>query len=171
MVLKFPCCLAHWHHILLLFHFGRMCRSRNQNCYCKCCCNWKIFHFGRMLWSWKYHCCHWSPRAQIGFLCTVAVPQVCLHHCETSPHWSWYQSLSQRIFLFGRMCWSHELQYFRLLYCLFHFGRVYWCHNEQCYWWWCCRFFELGIGPMVELVQWYCWEGLFRLVAFSRAHH
>ena len=23
----------------------------------------------------------------------------------------------------------------------------------------------------LELAQWYCWEGLFRLVAFSRAHH
>ena len=23
----------------------------------------------------------------------------------------------------------------------------------------------------LELVQWYCWEGLFRLVAFSRAYH
>ena len=56
-------------------------------------------------------------------------PQVCLHHCESCPHWSWYQSLSQRIFLFGRVCRSKKLQYFlqyfRLLYCLFHFGRVY----------------------------------------------
>ena len=23
----------------------------------------------------------------------------------------------------------------------------------------------------LQLAQWYCWEGLFRLVAFSRAHH
>ena len=23
----------------------------------------------------------------------------------------------------------------------------------------------------LELAQWYCWKGLFRLVAFSRAHH
>ena len=111
IVLKFPCCLAHcWHHILLLFHFGRMCRSRNQNCYFRCYCNQKIFHFGRMLLSWKYHCCHWSPHAEIGFLCTVAVSQVCLHHSETCRHWNLYQSLSQRVFLFGRMCWSCELQ-------------------------------------------------------------
>ena len=28
------------------------------------------------------------------------------------------------------------------------------------------------VTPMsLELAQWYCWEGLFRLVAFSRAHH
>ena len=166
MVLKPPCCLAHcWHPILLLFHFGRMCRSPNQNCYCKCYCNWKIFHFGRMLWSWKYHCCHWSPHAQIEFPCAVDVPQVCLHHCETHPHWSWYQSLSQRIFLFGRVCWSCKLQYFWLLYCLFHFGRVCWCHNEQCYWWWCRHSFELGIGPMVLL------GGSLQIGAFSRAHH
>ena len=152
MVLKLPYCLARcWHHILLLFHFGRMCRSCNQNCYCECYCNWKIFHFGRMLWSWKYHCCHWSPRAQIEFPCTVDVPQVCLHHCETRPCWSWYQSLSKRIFLFGRVCWSCKLQYFWLLYCLFHFGRVYQSCNEQYYWWWCRHSFELGIGPMVLL--------------------
>ena len=152
VVLKLPCCLAHcWHHILLLFYFGRMCRFRNQNCYCKCYCNLKIFHCGRMLWSWKYHCCHWSPRAQIEFLCSVYVPQVCLHHCETRPCWSWYQSLSQRIFLFGRVCWSGKLQYFQLLYCLFNFGRVYRSWNEQCYWWWCHHSFELGVGQMVYL--------------------
>ena len=101
MVLKLLCYLAHcWHRILLLFHFGRMYRSCNQNCYCKCYCNWKIFHFRRMLWSWKYHCSHWSPCALIEFPCTVDVPQVCLHHCETRPCWSLYQSLSLRIFLF-----------------------------------------------------------------------
>ena len=112
MVLKFPCCLIHClRHYLLLFHFGRMCRYHNQNCYC----NQKIFHFGRMLWSWNYHCCHWSPRAQIGFPCTVNVPQVCLNHCETYLCWNLYQSLFQRIFLFGRMYWYHEVQYFLLL--------------------------------------------------------
>ena len=117
-----------------------MYRSRNQNCYCKCYCNQKIFHFERMLWSWKYHCWCWSPRAQIEFPYAVDVPQPCLHHCESHPHWSWYQSLSQRIFLFGRVCQSGKLQYFLqyfwLLYCLFHFGRVYQSGNEQCYWWW-----------------------------------
>ena len=161
MVLKLLCYLAHcWHCILLLFHFGRMYRSRNQYCYCECYCNQKIFHFGRMLRSWKYYCYHWSPRAQIEFPCTVNVPQVCLHHCETRPRWSWYQSLFQKIFLFGRVCWSGKLQYFQLLYCLFHFGRV---SNV------------IGSGAVtplsLELAQWYCWEGLFRLVVFSRAHH
>ena len=23
--------------------------------------------------------------------------------------------------------------------------------NEQCFWWWCCHSYELGIGPMVLL--------------------
>ena len=166
MVLKLLCYLAHcWHRILLLFHFGRMYRSCNQNCYCKCYCNRKIFHFGRMLWSWKYHCWHWSPRAQIEFPCTVDVPQVCLHHCETLPRWSLYQSLSQRIFLFGRMCQSGKLQYFWLLYCLLHFGRVIGLGMSN----------VIGGGVVtplcLELAQWYRWEGLFRLVAFSRTHH
>ena len=35
------------------------------------------------MWSWKYHCYHWSPHAQIEFPCAVDVPQVCLHHSET----------------------------------------------------------------------------------------
>ena len=146
MVLKLPCCLVCcWHRILLLFHFGRMCMSRNQYCYCKCYCSQKIFHFGRMLW---FCCCHWSPRAQIGFLCYVDSPWECLSHCVSCPHWSLCQYQFQIIFLFGRMCWSRKLQYFQLLYCLFHFGRVYVCPNEQCFWWWCCHPFELGIGPM-----------------------
>ena len=103
-------------------------------------------------------------RAQIEFPCAVDVPQVCLHHCETRPRWSWYQSLSQRIFLFGRVCWSGKLQYFRLLYWLFHFGCI-----------------SLGMSNVIgggvvtplslELAQWYIWEGLFRMMAFSRAHH
>ena len=152
MVLKLPCCLAHcWHHILLLFHFGRMCMSCNQYCYCKCYCNQIIFHFGRMLWSWKYHCCHWSPHAQIGFPCYIDGPWECLNHCESHLCWSLYQSQFQRIFLCGRMYWLQKLQYFWLVYCLFHFGRVCVCHNEQCYWWWCCHSFELGISPMVLL--------------------
>ena len=25
------------------------------------------------------------------------------------------------------------------------------CRNEQCFWWWCCHSFELGIGPMALL--------------------
>ena len=148
MVLKLLCYLVHcWHRILLLFHFGRMSRSHNQNCYCK-----KIFHFGRML---QYHCSHWSPHWLIESPWAVDVPQVCLHHCESCPHWSWYQSLSQRIFLFGRVYRSGKLQYFlqyfQSLYCLFHFGRVYQSGNEQCFWWLCCYSFELLIGPMVLL--------------------
>ena len=167
MVLKLLCYFPHcWHRILLLFHFGRMYKSRNQNCYCKCYCNRKIFHFG---WMLQYHCSHWSPRCLVGFLCAVDVPQVCLHCCESRPHWSWYQSLSQRIFLLRRVCWGGKLQYFlqyfQLLYCLFHFGRVY-CLGMS-------NAFGGGVvTPLsLELAQWYCWEGLFRLVAFSRAHH
>ena len=40
---------------------------------------------------------------------------------------------------------------FSVMYCLFHFGRVYQSGNEQCFCWWCCHSFELGIGPMVLL--------------------
>ena len=94
----------------------------------------------------QFHCSHWSPRWWIESPFGVNVPQVCLNHCESHPHWSWYQSLSQRIFLFGRLCRSGKLQYFlqyfRLLYCLFHFGRVFRFGNEQCFWWWCCHSFE-----------------------------
>ena len=46
---------------------------------------------------------------------------------------------------------QYFLQYFQLLYCLFHFGRVLQSGNEQCFWWWCCHSYELGIGPMVLL--------------------
>ena len=152
MVLKLLCYLVHcWHRIPMLFHFGKMYRFRNQSCYLNCYCNQKIFHFGRML---QFLCSHWPP-CWIGFPFSVDVPQVCLHHCESPPHWSWYQSLSLRISLFGRVCRSGKsqyfLQYFRLLYCLFHFGRVFWFGNEQCFWWWCCHSFELGIGSMVLL--------------------
>ena len=127
MVLKLLCYLVHcWHRILLLFHLGRMYRFRNQSCYCSCYCNQKIFHFGRML---QVRCSHWPPHCWVEFLFDVDGLQVCLHHCESRPHWSWYQSLSLRIFLFGRVCRSGKLQYFlqyfRLLYCLFHFGRVF----------------------------------------------
>ena len=112
MVLKFPCCLIHFLHChLLLFHFGRMYRSCNQNCYC----NQEISYFGGMLWSWKYHCCHLSPHTKIEFLCTMDVLQLCLHHCETCHHWNLYLSLFQRIVLLRRVCWYREAQYFRLL--------------------------------------------------------
>ena len=147
MVLKFPCYLIHYLHRNLFFHFGRMYRSHNQNCYC----NLKIYHFGRMLWSWNYKYCHWPPHAWIQFSYDVKLPQVCLHHCETLLLWNWYLSLIQRILLFGRMYWSQELQYFCLLYCLFYFGRVFVCWNEQCFLWWCCHSFELGISKMVLL--------------------
>ena len=129
-----------------------MYRFRNQSCYLNCYCNQKIFHFGRML---QFLCSHWLPSCWIGFPFSVDVLQVCLHHCESRSHWSWYQSLSLRIFLFGRVCQSGKLQYFlqyfQLLYCLFHFGRVLRSGNEQCFWWWCCHSCELGIGPMVLL--------------------
>ena len=75
------------------------------NCYC----NQKIFHFGRVL---RILCSHSLPRCWIGFLFGVDVPQVCLHHCESRPHWSWYQSLSLRIFLFGRALRSGKLHFF-----------------------------------------------------------
>ena len=167
MVLKLLCYLVHcWHRILMLFHFGRMYRSRNQSSYCKCYCNWKIFHFGRML---QFSCSHWSPRWWIESLFGVNVPQVCLHHCESCPHWSWYQSLSLRIFLFRRVCRSGKLQYF---YNIFGYFTVYFTLGGC---------FSLGMSnafgggvvtPLsLELAQWYCWEGLFRLVTFSRAHH
>ena len=61
MVFKLLCYLAHcWHCILLLFHFGRMYRSCNQNCYCKCYCSRKIFHFGRVCWSGKPAFCYFT---------------------------------------------------------------------------------------------------------------
>ena len=142
-----------------------MCRSRNQNCYCKCYCNQKIFHFGRMLWSWKYHCCHWSPHAGIWFLCTVAVPEVCLHHCETHLCWSWYQSLSQKIFLLGGC--AGLVSYNIFCYCTVYFtleGCMYVVMSNA--------FGDGVVIPLsLELAQWYCWKGLFRSVAFSRAHH
>ena len=153
MDLKFLCYLVHcWHRNLMLFHFGRMYSFRNRCCYLNCYCNQKIFHFGRML---RILCSHSLPRCWMGFPFGVDVLQVCLHHCESCPHWSWYQSLSLRIFLFGRVLRSGKLkyflQYFWLLYCLFHFGRVFRVENEQCIWWWCCHSCELGIGPMVLL--------------------
>ena len=153
MDLKLLCYLVHcWHRILMLFHFGRMYSFHNQNCYLNCYCNQKIFHFGRVL---QILCSHWPHHCWIGFLFGVDGLQVCLYHCESCPHWSWYQSLSLRIFLFGRVCHSGKLQYFLqyfwLLNCLFHFGRVFRVGNEQCFWWWCCHSFELGIGPMVLL--------------------
>ena len=82
-----------------------MYRFWNQSCYCNCYCNWKIFHFGRML---QFLCSHWPPHWWIEFPFDVNVPQVCLHHCESRPHWSWYQSLSLRIFLFweGVLVWK-----------------------------------------------------------------
>ena len=153
MDFKLLCYLVHcWHHILMLFHFGRMYSFRNRYCYLNSYCNQKIFHFGRVLWIL---CSHSLPCCWIGFLFGVDGLQVCLHHCESHPHWSWYQSLSLRIFLFGRVLHSGKLQYFLqyfwLLYCLFHFGRVFHVGNEQCIWWWSRHSYELGIGPMVLL--------------------
>ena len=167
MDLKLLCYLVHcWHCILMLFHFGRMLLSRNPNCYLSCYCNQKIFHFGRVL---QILCSHWSPRCRIGFPFGVDVPQVCLHHCELCPYWSWYQSLSLRIFLFGRVLRSGKLQYFlqyfRLLYCLSTLGGCFRLEMSN-------AFGGGVVTPMsLELAQWYCWEGLFRLVAFFRAHH
>ena len=166
IVLKFPCCLAHcWHHILLLFHFGRMCRSRNQNCYCKCYCNQKILHFGRMLWSWKYHCCHWSHCAQIGFPCTVAIPQVCLHHCEARRTSTCTSPCLREYFSLGGCAGLVSYNIFG--YCTVNFN-LGWCVGVV-------MSNVIGGGVVtplsLELAQWYCWEGLFRLVAFTRAHH
>ena len=110
MDLKLLCYLVHcWHHILMLFHFGRMYSFCNQNCYLNCYCNQKIFHFGRVL---QILCSHSPPHCWIGFLFSVDGLQVCLHYCKSRSHWSWYQSLSLRIFLFGRVCHSGKLQYF-----------------------------------------------------------
>ena len=90
MDLKLLCYLVHcWHRILMLFHFGRMYSFRNRNCYLNCYCNQKIFHFGRVL---RILCSHSLPRCWIGFSFGVDGLQVCLHHCESRPHWSWYQS-------------------------------------------------------------------------------
>ena len=133
-----------------------------MNCYC----NQKIFYFGRML---QFLCSHWLPRCWIEFLFGVDVPQVCLHHCESRPHWSWYQSLSLRIFLFGR---GVSLGRYNIFYNIFGYCTVYFTLGG---------YFGLEMSnafgggvvtPLsLELAQWYCWEGLFRLVAFSRAHH
>ena len=167
MDLKLLCYLVHcWHHILMLFHFGRMLRSGNQNCYLNCYCNQKIFHFGRVL---QILCSHWPPHCWIGFPFGVDVPQVCLHYCESCPCWSWYQSLSLRIFLFGRVCQSGKLQcflqYFQLFTVYFTLGGCFVLEMSN-------AFGGGVVTPLsLELAQWYCWEGLFRLVAFSGAHH
>ena len=148
MVLTLLCYLAHcWHRILLLFHFGRMCRSRNQNCYCKCYCNRKIFHFGRML-SWKYHCCHWSPHAQFEFPCTVDVPQVCLHHFETHVLTGAGTSPCFReCFSLGGCAGLGSYNIFGYFTVYFTLGGCFGLWNEQCYWWWCHHSFELGTWP------------------------
>ena len=65
-------------------------------------------------------------------------------------------------FSLGGCIGSWEIQYIWLLYCLFHFGRVFGCRNEQCYLWWCCHSFELGIGPMVLLRGSLQYDGFFR---------
>ena len=123
------------------------------------------------LWSWKRSCC-WSPNCWIHSLLDLWLPQICLYHCESCPHWNLNLPLSQRIFLFVGVLWSwkvkYYLKYFQLLcYCqkIFHFGRVYQSWNEECYFCWYCHSCELEIGPMV--VE----EGLFRQVAFSYVHH
>ena len=62
-----------------------------------------------------------------------------------------------REYFSGRVWWSWKLKYFWLLYScycdqrIFHFGRVDWSCNEQCYLWWGCHSFELGIDPMALL--------------------
>ena len=167
MDLKLLCYLVHcWHRILMLFHFGRMYSFRNRCCYLNCYCNQKIFHFGRVL---RILCSHSLPCCWIGFPFGVDGLQVCLHHCESHPHWSWYQSLSLRVFLFGRVLRSGKLQ----IFCnIFGYCTVYFTLGG-CFVLGMSNVFGGGVvTPMsLELAQWYCWEGLFRLVAFSRAHH
>ena len=168
MDLKPLCYLVHcWHHILMLFHFGRMYSFRNRNCYLNCYCNQKIFHFGRVL---QNLCSHSLPHCWIGFRFGVDGRQVCLHYCESRPHWSWYQSLSLRVFLFGRVCCV--LGSYNIFYNIFGYCTVYFTLGG-CFVLVMSNAFGGGVvTPLsLELAQWYCWEGLFRLVAFSRAHH
>ena len=112
MVLKFPCCLIHClHHNLKIFHFERMlcyCNETYNNGYCG-----QIFHFGRVLQSWKKKSCCWPPCCWIHSPLDMWLPQICLYCCESHPHWSLYLSLSQRIFLFGRVyqSWKANLKY------------------------------------------------------------
>ena len=166
MDLKFLCYLVHcWHRILMYFTLGGCCGLAIRIVIWAVIVTRKYFTLEDVavsLLSLVSSLSDWLPFG-------VGVPQVCLHHCELCPRWSWYQSLSLRIFLFGRVLRSGKLQYFlqyfRLLYCLFHFGRVFRVGNEQCIWWWCCHSCELGIGPMVLL------GGSLQIGAFSRAHH
>ena len=121
MDLKLLCCLVHcWHGISMLFHFGRMYRFYNQNCYLNCYCNQKIFQFGRVL---RILCSHWPLRCWIGFPSGVDGLQVCLHHCESRPHWIWYQSLSLRIFSLGGCVslGSYNIFYNIFGYCIVYF--------------------------------------------------
>ena len=120
MDLKLLCYLVHcWHRILMLFHFGEdVAFSQSELLLELLCVTRKYFTLGG--------CCRFSALTGllvnwIDFPFGVDVPQVCLHHCELRLHWSWYQSLSLRVFLFGRVLRSGKLQYFlqyfRLLYC------------------------------------------------------
>ena len=156
MVLKFPCCLIHYlYRILLLFHFGRMYRSRNQNCYC----NSKIFHFRMMLWSWNKNYCHWPPHSWIQF--PFGVKLLC---------WNWYPCFREYFSLGGCI----GLRRYNIFgYCTavivvrFYFI-LGWCVDV--------RMSNAICGGVViplslELAQWYCGEVLFSMMAFSRAHH
>ena len=142
MVLKLPYCLAHcWHHILLLFYFRRVCRSHNQNCYCKCYCNQKI---------------HFTLGGCCGPGSTTTVTGLPMLRLSSSPCFREYFSLGGCAGLGSYNIFSYCTVYFTLVGCI-----------------------GLGMSkgvmtppPMsLELAQWYCWEGLFRLAAFSRAHH
>ena len=48
---------------------------------------------------------------------------------------------------------SYNIFYNIFGYCTVYFtlGGCFMIGNEQCFWWWCCHSFELGIGPMVLL--------------------
>ena len=137
-----------------------MYRSRNQNCYCNCYCNWKIFHFGRMLWSWNYHCCHWFPwvrlssRALLMFLRYASIPvrHIFTGTC-TSPCFREYFSLGGCAGLVSYNIFGYFRVYFTLGGCTYVI-----MSNAICG----------GVVTLVslELARWYCWEGLFRLVLF-----
>ena len=69
---------------------------------------------------------------------------------------------------------SYNIFYNIFGYCTVYFtlGGCFGIGNEQCFWWWCCHSFELGIGPMVLLGRvssdWWLssrahhWQGLLR---------
>ena len=78
LVNSFDC----WHRILLIFHFGRVCRSWKNWIYSYCCYFGCIFHFGRMCWSCKNfgHC--WLAHDQTGLTSHCHFGRVCTSPLE-----------------------------------------------------------------------------------------